>query len=241
MTASETETSPCDLCEPILGLVSAPAIVLDETGSILLANDAWHLARGSLGEGDNDDSYFSICSERQANLIREIVAGSRPNYERRPERDREAFGRITRVTRVLSAERAYAIVLHEASPGTEPVLPDSEFAALALLNQEGVIRTLLNEMEDVFFVTDLREQRIVYVNAAYERVWGRSRASLYDDSRSFLAAVHPEDLDCVRTALQAQRAGQKEFREEYRIMHPGKGIRHMRVNTRFVNDDSGTP
>ncbi len=42
--------------------------------------------------------------------------------------------------------------------------------------------------------------RAMYASPGYERVWGRSCASLYEDSRSFMEAIHPDDL-------LAQRAG----------------------------------
>jgi len=65
---------------------------------------------------------------------------------------------------------------------------------------------------------------MLYVNPAYELVWGRSRKSLYENPRSFLDAVHPADLEQVLAALEIEKAGQP-FDHEYRITRPDGSIR----------------
>ena len=48
---------------------------------------------------------------------------------------------------------------------------------------------------DVLWLIDVIEERMLYVSPAYEKVWGRSCQSLYDDPHSWLDAVHPDDND----------------------------------------------
>jgi len=74
-------------------------------------------------------------------------------------------------------------------------------------------------IDEVFWMADAGVTRMIYVSPGYERVWGRSCASLYEDPRSFIAAVHPEDRDRITLDLLCQRDG-LPFDHEYRIVRP---------------------
>jgi PAS domain S-box-containing protein len=65
---------------------------------------------------------------------------------------------------------------------------------------------------------------MLYVNPAYELVWGRSCKSFYENPRSFLDAVHPADLERVLATLEIEKAGQP-FDHKYRITRPDGSIR----------------
>ena len=68
-------------------------------------------------------------------------------------------------------------------------------------------------------MADPHKPQMLYVSPAYERVWGRSRQSLYEQPRSFLDAVHPQDRERVVASLQRQVAGEATS-EEYRVVRP---------------------
>jgi PAS domain S-box-containing protein len=53
----------------------------------------------------------------------------------------------------------------------------------------------------VFSIFDPRNIEFVYINRAYESMWGRSRESIYRRPFSFLDAVHPGDQEKVRNRL----------------------------------------
>ncbi len=77
---------------------------------------------------------------------------------------------------------------------------------------------LTEHIHQVFWITDLSKNRLLYLSPAYERIWGRTREGLYADPFQWLNAVHPEDRDRVRAALPRQVEG--SYREEYRIVRP---------------------
>jgi PAS domain S-box-containing protein len=90
----------------------------------------------------------------------------------------------------------------------------------------------------VFWMTDTAKTRMVYVSPGYEKVWGRSCASLYDNAAEWLASVHPEDRSRVaEAALTAQIAG--DYDEEYRIIRPDGAIRWIHDRAFPVRDTSG--
>jgi PAS domain S-box-containing protein len=85
-------------------------------------------------------------------------------------------------------------------------------------------RQLAENIEDVFWMSDPNEPSMLYISPAYERIWGRSCQSLYQQPLSFLEAVHSEDRELVKDALQRQLAGETTV-EEYRIVRPDGTVR----------------
>lgn len=75
---------------------------------------------------------------------------------------------------------------------------------------------LAETVDSVFYVHELDESRISYVNLAYERVWGRTREALYADQRNFLAVVHPDDRARLEAAMARQQCERSEP-IEYRL------------------------
>jgi PAS domain-containing protein len=69
----------------------------------------------------------------------------------------------------------------------------------------------------VFSIFDPANIEIVYINRAYESIWGRSRQSIYRRPFSFLDAVHPEDQEKACTRLVKVLRGQASVLD-YRIV-----------------------
>lgn len=94
----------------------------------------------------------------------------------------------------------------------------------ALQQSESRFRELAETIEEVFWSADPEVGTTLYISPAYERVWGRTCASLYEHPKSFLDAIHPDDLQRVLTGLLVQRDG-KSFAHEYRVVKPDGTIR----------------
>ncbi len=63
------------------------------------------------------------------------------------------------------------------------------------------LRLITDTMTEVFWSTDFPFTGMLYVSPAYERVWERSCQNLYEDPRSFLEPVHPDDLGRITPDL----------------------------------------
>ncbi|KTG07511.1 sensor histidine kinase [Haloferax profundi] len=107
-----------------------------------------------------------------------------------------------------------------------------------LSESEQLFRQVTENIKEVVWVTDLSKENLLYVNPAYERVWGRSVDSLYADPSSFFEAVHPEDKADLERAIAEQDRG--HYDEEYRIRQPSGAVRwvHDRAVPVFDKDDS---
>lgn len=78
--------------------------------------------------------------------------------------------------------------------------------------------------------------RVLYVNRAWELIWGRSRTDLEADPRSWLDAVVSEDRENL-PATPAWGAHDRDF--SYRIQTPNGDLRWIRHAVRLVGDDHG--
>ncbi len=88
---------------------------------------------------------------------------------------------------------------------------------------EEKFRQLADNLNQVFWIIEIRKNTVLYVSPAYERVWGRSCDSLYQNTSAWLDAIHPDDWDYVQSQFSAQLYFAYEL--EYRIVQPNGEIR----------------
>lgn len=86
-------------------------------------------------------------------------------------------------------------------------------------------RTIAQYVNGVVWMSTPDVGKMLFVNEAYERIWQRSRESLYSQPRSFIEAVVDEDRPRVMDALQRHAEGQWCIR--YRIERPDGTLRHI--------------
>jgi PAS domain S-box-containing protein len=89
----------------------------------------------------------------------------------------------------------------------------------ALYSSQEKFRQLAENIREVFWILSLPARDFLYVSPAYEQVWGQSRDSVYRDSASWIAIVHPEDAERVRTVFLRQ-TWREVVDYEYRILTP---------------------
>ena len=65
-------------------------------------------------------------------------------------------------------------------------------------SRDAYLLQLIESSTSVLWIPDIKSGKLLYVNPAYEQMFGRSCRSLYDDPRSYLDAVHPEDRKAIR-------------------------------------------
>lgn len=106
-----------------------------------------------------------------------------------------------------------------------------------LLRTEALYRQTAENIRGVLWMADSELNEILYVNPAYEAIWGRTRDSLYADPKSWLYAVHIEDLDEVSRI--AAEIGSKESDFEYRILLSDGSVRWIWSRSFPICDESG--
>ena len=92
----------------------------------------------------------------------------------------------------------------------------------ALSESEKRFREIAETVNEVFWVGAADWSQVYYVSPAYERIWGRTVQSLYEQPLSWLDALHPEDREAARLDIDAKihrRSVTPDF-APYRVMHP---------------------
>lgn len=111
-------------------------------------------------------------------------------------------------------------------------------AQAALLGSKARFRELAENIDDVFYSVDSRTGQVLYISPGYEKVWGRSCASLYADPKSYARAVLSEDFPQFKRARMRSRAGE-EADVEYRITGADGQLRWIRDHAFPVFNDAG--
>ncbi len=108
-----------------------------------------------------------------------------------------------------------------------------------LTEREERFRQIAENVREVFFVISAKTDEILYISPTYEKVWGRSCQSLYEDPQSWLFAIHPEDSFKAIATIETQFRTGDDFEEEYRIIRPDQSICWVRVRAFPVRDVMG--
>jgi diguanylate cyclase (GGDEF)-like protein/PAS domain S-box-containing protein len=117
-------------------------------------------------------------------------------------------------------------------------ISDRILAEKALRESEEKFRQIAENIREIFYLSDLKQSKILYVNPAYETIWGRTCQSLYEEPCSFLEAVHPEDRSFVIESLERQKKGEST-RCEYRIIRPDGSVRWVWDRCFPIRDEKG--
>lgn len=91
------------------------------------------------------------------------------------------------------------------------------------LESEERFRQIVEGLNDVVSLTNGAGTQVLFVNAAYDRIWGRSRESLYENPLAYLEGVHPDDRQRVRDAMAEQPRGGHSI--EFRVIRPTGEVR----------------
>jgi two-component system, cell cycle sensor histidine kinase and response regulator CckA len=97
---------------------------------------------------------------------------------------------------------------------------------------------IAESIDEVFWIANPHFTEVSYVSPGYVRVWGRTQSSLYENPRSFLAPVHPKDLERTLLRFEVMKSG-KPFDHEYRITRPDGAIRWIWNRGYPVNNEKG--
>ena len=99
-------------------------------------------------------------------------------------------------------------------------------------------RQLAENINSVFYITDPQNDHMIYISPAYEKIWGRSCQSLYDNPQSWADTLHPDDKEKVFRAFERQKIT-GEFDQEYRIIRSDGKIRWIYTRAFPIKDQSG--
>ncbi|WP_315786622.1 PAS domain S-box protein [Fischerella sp. JS2] len=111
-------------------------------------------------------------------------------------------------------------------------------AETALRESEERFREIAENINQLLFVWSADSQQFLYISPGYEKIYGLSCESLYQNPRSWLEVVHPDDRGFVLQSLEQQYQG-KHAQREYRIITSDGTIRWMFAEVFPIFDQAG--
>ncbi len=161
----------------------------------------------------------------------------------------EAEGRVRR------ADGVYRTLLHRKVPlrdehgnivkwyGSSIDIEDLKRAKAELRESEERFRRMADVMPEVIWITSLHPEKVLYASPSFEHIWGIPVAELYQNSRLWTVAIHPEDRARVRDGFTRWIAGEKvSYHDlEYRILQPNGATRWIHERGVLTFNEQGKP
>jgi len=119
---------------------------------------------------------------------------------------------------------------------------DRRFAAQAQeLQFSERFRQIADILRDALLLSNADLTQVLFVNRAYELIWGRTVGSLYASPRSWLEGVHPDDRQQVQQAVQTLADRKPLDYLECRVVRPDGSISWVRLRAYPAHDTPGHP
>lgn len=135
-------------------------------------------------------------------------------------------------------ERYFNVIAYSPKPRYFAVLffdiTDQQKALEALKEKETQFELIANNIEEVFWIRN--NDKILFINKGYEKVWGKSCLSIYENPNDFINSIYSEDRDWVVNELKKVYSQNIAMDIQYRIVTPKGKIKWVWEKTFSVGD-----
>ncbi|AHG01075.1 hypothetical protein HALLA_15625 [Halostagnicola larsenii XH-48] len=95
---------------------------------------------------------------------------------------------------------------------------------------------LADKSDDILFMFNSDWSELLFVNSAYEDIWGGSISDVTADPGAFLAYIHPEDRESTIRSMETVANGEPDA-IEYRILRSNGELRWVRSEGKPIFED----
>lgn len=116
---------------------------------------------------------------------------------------------------------------------------DRKSAQRRLAESDERFRQLADNTDTVFWVMSADLSRVLYLNPAFDRLFGTNRETVYDDVATYYTLVDPDDLPDLVHALERLARGDAPLDVRVRLVRPDNDRRTARVRGFTIRDVKG--
>jgi PAS domain S-box-containing protein len=223
-----------EILQKIFDYIPVMISFFDKEGRVELVNREWERTRGQrlqdITDRDPDILNLVYADPIDRERARRSIAAATGEWS--------DFRTVTEDGRVV--DTAWAVV--RLSDGTSISIgqdvTERRRTEKSLRESEERFRQFAENIQDVIWMVDSEVERAVYLNPAYEKVWGMPRESVYRNMHAFMEPAHPDDREILVRMLKDQREA-KLVTAEYRIIRPDGIVRWIRDRSFPVRNAEG--
>ena len=224
----------------ILKIAHEAIISIDESNKIIIFNKGaqkifGYYQREVLGKPINflipgrfrskPEEAISFFSEKE--FLREDLGEPREVLGIRKSGE-EFFGEASVSKLNTGSEGVVTVVLRD--------ITDRKIAEDKLRKSEERFRQFAENIKEVLWMGDLKENKMIYVSPAFQEIWGRSPEPLYRSLDSWLDTIDSETT-IGKVNMKNKELGNQQ--EEYQIIRPDGSRRWIRDRAFPIRDDQG--
>lgn len=116
-------------------------------------------------------------------------------------------------------------------------ITESRQMELDLVNNEQLLRDMAENINEVFWLTDWENNKVLYISPRYETLYGQTIISLLLDPGSWSNPVHPDDVKRIKKKFKQAHTG--EYDEEYRLVMKDGSIKWVRDRAFPIRNEDG--
>ncbi len=215
--------------------------LVDSQGQLLFINEAGRKMVGlEPDEGVEGRSICDFVPPNDANRIRNVELLAVIGDGRWKGEGQLRNCRSGRLVDVL----VNSFLVHQSSPAgplciatVQRDITDRKRHELSIRASEERFRQLAENIEEVFWVSEVEPRKVLYVSPAFEKVFGVTAEQLYANADSFLMNIHPDDRQRIIDSLARARLG--GYDETFRIQRPDASMRTVRSRAFPVRNEQG--
>ena len=204
-----------------------PTAIATKTGAHCICNDIEHdpmMARwqvAALHLGYRSSAAFPLVLRNQVVGTFNLYAGEAGFFN----------AEELRLLDELATDISFALEVHDHECQRQQAEQD-------LRVSEERFRQVVENIQEVFWITDPAKSQMLYISPAYETVWGRTCASLYKSPGTWFEAIHPNDRPRISQAAETKQV-RGEYDEIYRILRPDGAARWIRDRAFPIRNAAG--
>ncbi|MEN6329762.1 MAG: PAS domain S-box protein, partial [Methanobacteriaceae archaeon] len=100
--------------------------------------------------------------------------------------------------------------------------------------REEIFQLMARNIEEVFWMIDPLNGQLLYMSPSYQKIWGSSISELYQNPRSWIESIHPEDqekfIQHIYGSLEINDLTRMKSME-CRLKHPDGTLRWIRIRS----------